>query len=138
MNDANDDENDGGNIDVDRNDGFVSSGFMNGGYGVGETMSEDEAFPNLHIGLGSFGHNGSNGSVDPQVQNCSSPLDNVHFEDPLVVGSLIPLGLVCLVVILGNMMVIVAVFNTHMLSSAVIAMRIKTRRWRSPRLKTMA
>ena len=118
MNDANDDENDGGNIDVDRNDGFVSSGFMNGGYGVGETMSEDEAFPNLHIGLGSFGHNGSNGSVDPQVQNCSSPLDNVHFEDPLVVGSLIPLGLVCLVVILGNMMVIVAVFNTHKLRGA--------------------
>jgi hypothetical protein len=30
-----------------------------------------------------------------------------------VVGSLVPLGLVCLVVILGNMMVIIAVFNTH-------------------------
>ena len=111
MNDGND-----GN-DVDKNDDFVSSGFMNRGDGVGETMSEDGAIPNLHIGHGSNGLS-SNGSLDPQVQNCSGPLDNVHFEDPLVVGSLIPLGLVCLVVILGNMMVIIAVFNTHKLRGA--------------------
>ncbi len=40
------------------------------------------------------------------LQNCSSPLDNVDFSDPRVVGSLVPLGFVCLMVIFGNMMVI--------------------------------
>lgn len=83
-----------------------------------QKMSED--IPNLHISHGNTIHNShtGNGSHDTLVENCSSPLDNIHFEDPLVVGSLIPLGLVCLVVILGNMMVIIAVFNTHKLRGA--------------------
>ena len=41
--------------------------------------------------------------------NCTSPLDNVNFQDAKIVGSLLPLGVVCLMVILGNIMVITAV-----------------------------
>ena len=50
--------------------------------------------------------------------NCTSPLDNVNFEDPRILGSLLPLGMVCLMVILGNIMVIVAVKITHKLRGA--------------------
>lgn len=52
------------------------------------------------------------------IENCSSPLDNVDFEDPRILGSLLPLGLVCLMVILGNIMVITAVKITHKLRGA--------------------
>jgi len=50
--------------------------------------------------------------------NCTSPLEKIHFEEPYVIGALVPLGLVCLIIILGNMMVIFAVFNTHKLRGA--------------------
>lgn len=52
------------------------------------------------------------------IKNCTSPLDNVNFEDARVLGSLVPLGLVCLMVILGNIMVITAVKITHKLRGA--------------------
>ena len=52
------------------------------------------------------------------IKNCSSPLDNVDFKDSRVIGSLLPLGLVCLIVILGNIMVITAVKITHKLRGA--------------------
>lgn len=57
-------------------------------------------------------------SAEAISDNCTSPLDNIHLEEPHVIGTLVPLGLVCLVVILGNMMVIFAVFNTHKLRGA--------------------
>ena len=51
--------------------------------------------------------------------NCSSsPLGNVDFHDPRILGSLLPLGLLCVIVILGNIMVIVAVKITHKLRGA--------------------
>ena len=50
--------------------------------------------------------------------NCTSPLDNVNFQDAKIVGSLLPLGVVCLMVILGNIMVITAVKITHKLRGA--------------------
>ena len=34
---------------------------------------------------------------DTWVKNCSSPFDNIDFEDPRIVGSLVPLGIVCLI-----------------------------------------
>jgi hypothetical protein len=91
------------------------------GWGGGqETMSEEmneiSLLANSNSSSSSSSNSGSNDSVN--WPNCSSPLDNIHFEDPLVIGSLVPLGLVCLVVILGNMMVIIAVFNTHKLRGA--------------------
>ena len=52
------------------------------------------------------------------IENCTSPLDNVNFEDARILGSLAPLGLVCLMVILGNIMVITAVRITHKLRGA--------------------
>ncbi len=52
------------------------------------------------------------------VRNCSSAMDNVDFEDPRVVGSLIPLGIICLVVVFGNAMVIAAVQMTRKLRGA--------------------
>ena len=63
------------------------------------------------------GHN-QNVTIQKPLENCTSPLDNVDFEDPRVVGSLLPLGLVCLMVILGNIMVIIAVRITHKLRGA--------------------
>ena len=88
------------------------------GWGGGkETMSE-EMSDLTHLANSTSSSSSSNASVEWLVHNCSSPLDNIHFEDPLVIGSLVPLGLVCLVVILGNMMVIIAVFNTHKLRGA--------------------
>jgi len=57
-------------------------------------------------------------STEASSLNCTSPLDNIHFEEPHVIGALVPLGLVCLVIIFGNMMVIFAVFNTHKLRGA--------------------
>ena len=77
-----------------------------------------EEMSNLNIEDTSSSNSNTNASLEWQSQNCTSPLDNIHFEDPLVVGSLVPLGLVCLVVILGNLMVIIAVFNTHKLRGA--------------------
>ena len=50
--------------------------------------------------------------------NCTSHLDNVNFQDAKIVGSLLPLGVVCLMVILGNIMVITAVKITHKLRGA--------------------
>ena len=52
------------------------------------------------------------------IKNCSSPLDNVNFQDARVIGSLLPLGLVCLIVIFGNIMVITAVKITSKLRGA--------------------
>jgi octopamine receptor len=52
------------------------------------------------------------------VKNCSSALDNVDFDDPRVLGSLVALGMVCLMVIFGNIMVIAAVKITHKLRGA--------------------
>ena len=52
------------------------------------------------------------------IKNCSSPFDNVDFEDARILGSLIPLGLICLMVIFGNIMVITAVKITHKLRGA--------------------
>jgi len=57
-------------------------------------------------------------TTEARSDNCTSPLDKIHFEEPRVIGSLVPLGLVCLVIILGNMMVIFAVYNTHKLRGA--------------------
>ena len=34
---------------------------------------------------------------DTLVRNCSSPFDNIDFENPRIVGSLVPLGIVCLI-----------------------------------------
>ena len=34
---------------------------------------------------------------DKWVKNCSSHFDNIDFEDPRIVGSLVPLGIVCLI-----------------------------------------
>ena len=34
---------------------------------------------------------------DTWVRNCSSPFDNIDFENPRIVGSLVPLGIVCLI-----------------------------------------
>ncbi len=45
-------------------------------------------------------------------------MENIDFEDPRVIGSLIPLGIICLVVIFGNMMVIAAVRMTSKLRGA--------------------
>ena len=47
-----------------------------------------------------------NDDVTIWVENCTSPLDNIDFQDPKVIGSLVPLGMVCIMVIFGNMMVI--------------------------------
>jgi hypothetical protein len=52
------------------------------------------------------------------LKNCSSSLENVNLEDPRVIGSLIPLGIICLVVIFGNAMVIAAVRMTSKLRGA--------------------
>ena len=52
------------------------------------------------------------------VRNCSSLFDNIDFEDPKVLGSLVPLGIICLVVTFGNMMVIAAVRMTRKLRGA--------------------
>lgn len=52
------------------------------------------------------------------VQNCSSVFQNIDFSDPRIICSLVPLGLICLVVIFGNMMVIAAVKNTKKLRGA--------------------
>lgn len=52
------------------------------------------------------------------IRNCSNAFENIDLEDPRVLGSLIPLGIICLVVIFGNMMVIAAVRMTHKLRGA--------------------
>ncbi len=52
------------------------------------------------------------------IQNCTSPLDNINLEDARVFGALVPLGMVCLIVIFGNIMVITAVKITHKLRGA--------------------
>jgi octopamine receptor len=62
--------------------------------------------------------NGSNAKAAVGLRNCSSPLDNIDLEDPRVLGSLVPLGIICLVVIFGNIMVILAVRMTHKLRGA--------------------
>lgn len=52
------------------------------------------------------------------VENCTSPLNNIHLDDSRVLGGLLPLGIICLVVIIGNMMVMSAVKMTHKLRGA--------------------
>ncbi len=82
----------------------------------GEDSDEGEA-EERDMTTGAF-HFTTEISAEAISDNCTSPLDNIHFEEPHVIGTLVPLGLVCLVVILGNMMVIFAVFNTHKLRGA--------------------
>ena len=52
------------------------------------------------------------------VENCSSPLSNIHLSDSRVLGGLVPLGIICLLVIIGNMMVMYAVKMTKKLRGA--------------------
>ena len=52
------------------------------------------------------------------VENCTSPLSNIHLNDSRVLGGLLPLGIICLVVIIGNMMVMYAVKMTKKLRGA--------------------
>ena len=52
------------------------------------------------------------------IENCSSPLSNIQMGDSRVVGGLVPLGIICLVVIIGNMMVMYAVKMTKKLRGA--------------------
>ena len=52
------------------------------------------------------------------IENCSSPLSNLQIGDSRVVGGLVPLGIICLVVIIGNMMVMYAVKMTKKLRGA--------------------
>ena len=52
------------------------------------------------------------------LENCSSPLSNIHLDDSRVLGGLLPLGLICLVVIIGNVMVMYAVKMTKNLRGA--------------------
>ena len=52
------------------------------------------------------------------VENCTSPLDNIRLNDSRVLGGLLPLGIICLVVIIGNVMVMSAVKMTHKLRGA--------------------
>ena len=52
------------------------------------------------------------------IENCSSPLSNIQIGDSRVVGGLVPLGIICLVVIIGNMMVMYAVKMTKKLRGA--------------------
>ena len=52
------------------------------------------------------------------VDNCSSPLNNIQFNNSRVLGGLLPLGIICLVVIIGNMMVMYAVKMTKKLRGA--------------------
>ncbi len=52
------------------------------------------------------------------VLNCSSPMETLDFYDPKVAGSLVPLGLICLMVIFGNAMVIAAVRMTSKMRGA--------------------
>ena len=52
------------------------------------------------------------------IENCSTPLSNIHLGDSRVVGGLVPLLIICLVVIIGNMMVMYAVKMTKKLRGA--------------------
>ena len=52
------------------------------------------------------------------IENCSSPLSNLQIGDSRVIGGLVPLGIICLVVIIGNMMVMYAVKMTKKLRGA--------------------
>ena len=52
------------------------------------------------------------------VENCPSPLSNIHLSDSRVLGGLVPLGIICLLVIIGNMMVMYAVKMTKKLRGA--------------------
>ena len=52
------------------------------------------------------------------VENCTSPLDNIRLNDSRVLSGLLPLGIICLVVIIGNVMVMSAVKMTHKLRGA--------------------
>ena len=52
------------------------------------------------------------------VDNCTSPLNNIQFNNSRVLGGLLPLGIICLVVIIGNMMVMYAVKMTKKLRGA--------------------
>eukprot|EP00095_Tigriopus_kingsejongensis_P010163 maker-scaffold575_size133042-snap-gene-0.31 protein:Tk10163 transcript:maker-scaffold575_size133042-snap-gene-0.31-mRNA-1 annotation:"octopamine receptor" len=60
----------------------------------------------------------SNQSTVSWIKNCSNAFENIDLEDPRVLGSLVPLGIICLVVIFGNIMVIAAVKMTHKLRGA--------------------
>ena len=62
--------------------------------------------------------NGTNVIYNHTYYNCTSPLDNINFRDAKIVGSLLPLGVVCLMVILGNIMVITAIRITKKLRGA--------------------
>ena len=62
--------------------------------------------------------NGTNVIYNHTFYNCTSPLDNINFRDAKIVGSLLPLGVVCLMVILGNIMVITAIRITKKLRGA--------------------
>ena len=52
------------------------------------------------------------------IENCPSPLSNIHLTDSRVIGGLVPLGIICLLVIIGNMMVMYAVKMTKKLRGA--------------------
>lgn len=57
--------------------------------------------------------------IVPNTDKCfSSALATINLEDPRVLGSLVPLGIICLVVIAGNLMVMAAVKMTHKLRGA--------------------
>ena len=79
------------------------------------TLSHQDAKSSLEQ-IEQHGQDGPNSIL--WIKNCSSPLDNVDFKDARIIGSLLPLGLVCLIVILGNIMVITAVKITHKLRGA--------------------
>jgi hypothetical protein len=52
------------------------------------------------------------------IENCPSPLSNIHLSDSRVLGGLVPLGIICLLVIIGNVMVMYAVKMTKKLRGA--------------------
>ena len=60
-----------------------------------------------------------NSTWEGNIENCSSPLEGIEFvKDPTVLGSLVPLGIICLVIIVGNVMVMAAVGMTNKLRGA--------------------
>ena len=73
--------------------------------------------PLKHV-LDDVANNKSNITTKIWIENCTSPLNNIHLDDSRVLGGLVPLGIICLVVIVGNMMVMSAVKMTKKLRGA--------------------
>eukprot|EP00094_Tigriopus_californicus_P009930 TCALIF_09576-PA protein Name:"Similar to Octopamine receptor 1 (Lymnaea stagnalis)" AED:0.04 eAED:0.10 QI:0/0/0/0.75/0/0/4/0/750 len=103
--------------------GVIGSGIAGDGDGGGISSDLDpnstnfELASNVHLNLSLYQLSNHTNRLS-WIRNCSNAFENIDLEDPRVLGSLIPLGIICLVVIFGNMMVIAAVRMTHKLRGA--------------------